>query len=107
VKAKEIMYRVFLPSDVEWRGFPVIPGSGLQLRPEYAQFDAVKKFSLTIPHVEKHTACICDRVLRGIAQPTDCRLFGKACTPRNPIGPCMVSHEGACKIWHTYQVRPS
>ncbi|MDD1660279.1 MAG: hydrogenase formation protein HypD [Methanomicrobiales archaeon] len=107
VKAKEIMYRVFAPSDVEWRGFPVIPGSGLQLRPEYAQFDAVKKFSLTIPHVEKHSACVCDRVLRGIAQPTDCRLFGKACTPRSPVGPCMVSHEGACKIWHTYQVRPS
>jgi hydrogenase expression/formation protein HypD len=107
VKAKEMMYRVFEPADVEWRGFPVIPGSGLQLRPEYARYDAVKKFSLTIPHVEKHSACICDRVLRGIAQPTDCRLFGKGCTPRSPIGPCMVSHEGACRIWHTYQVRPS
>ena len=104
VKAKEMMYRVFEPSDVEWRGFPVIPASGLRLRPEYARYDAVRKFSLTIPHVEKHSACICDRVLRGIAQPTDCRLFGKGCTPRSPIGPCMVSHEGACRIWHTYQV---
>ncbi|MDD1656204.1 MAG: hydrogenase formation protein HypD, partial [Methanomicrobiales archaeon] len=82
VKAKEMMYRVFEPSDVEWRGFPVIPASGLRLRPEYARYDAVRKFSLTIPHVEKHSACICDRVLRGIAQPTDCRLFGKGCTPR-------------------------
>jgi hydrogenase expression/formation protein HypD len=107
VKAKEMMYRVFEPEDVEWRGFPVIPASGLRLRPEYARYDAVRKFSLTIPHVEKHSACICDRVLRGIAQPTDCRLFGKGCTPRSPIGPCMVSHEGACRIWHTYQVRPS
>jgi len=107
VKAKEMMYRVFEPSDVEWRGFPVIPGSGLRLRSEFCRYDAVKKFSLTIPHVEKHSACICDRVLRGIAQPTDCRLFGKGCTPRSPIGPCMVSHEGACRIWHTYRVRPS
>jgi hydrogenase expression/formation protein HypD len=107
VKAKEMMYRVFEPSDVEWRGFPVIPGSGLRLRPEFSRYDAVKKFSLTIPHVEKHSACICDRVLRGIAQPTDCRLFGKGCTPRSPIGPCMVSHEGACRIWHTYRVQPS
>ena len=107
VKAKEMMYRVFESSDVEWRGFPVIKGSGLRLRPEYSQYDAVKKFSLTIPHVEKHSACICDRVLRGIAQPTDCRLFGKGCTPRSPIGPCMVSHEGACRIWHTYRVQPA
>ncbi|MDD1647271.1 MAG: hydrogenase formation protein HypD [Methanomicrobiales archaeon] len=107
VKAKEMMYRVFESSDVEWRGFPVIKGSGLRLRQEYSQYDAVKKFSLTIPHVEKHSACICDRVLRGIAQPTDCRLFGKGCTPRSPIGPCMVSHEGACRIWHTYRVQPA
>jgi len=107
VKAKEMMYRVFESSDVEWRGFPVIKGSGLRLRPEYSQYDAVKKFSLTIPHVEKHSACLCDRVLRGIAQPTDCRLFGKGCTPRSPIGPCMVSHEGACRIWHTYRVQPA
>ncbi len=101
-KAMEMMNRVFEPCDVEWRGFPVIPGSGLRLRKEFEQYDAQKKFGIEIRHVEKHSACICDRVLRGIADPTDCKLFGTACTPRKPVGPCMVSHEGACKIWALY-----
>jgi hydrogenase expression/formation protein HypD len=101
-KAIQMMYEVFEPCDVEWRGFPIIPASGLRLREKYAAYDAQKKFGIEIKHVEKHSACICDRVLRGVADPTDCKLFGKACTPRNPIGPCMVSHEGACKIWALY-----
>jgi hydrogenase expression/formation protein HypD len=105
MKAKEIMGEVFEPCDVEWRGFPVIPGSGLRLRPGFDQYDAQKKFDIEFRHVEKHSACICDKVLRGIAQPSDCKLFDRACTPRTPIGPCMVSHEGACKIWHTYRVK--
>jgi hydrogenase expression/formation protein HypD len=104
-RAKEIMYRVFEPCDSEWRGFPVIPGSGLRLRPEFSAYDAQKKFEIEVRHVDKHTACICDKVLRGIAQPSDCRLFDTACSPRRPVGPCMVSHEGACRIWHTYRVR--
>ncbi len=104
-RARQLMYEVFTPVDAEWRGFPVIPRSGLGLRPEFEQYDAKKKFDLTFRHVEKHSACICDKVLRGIAEPTDCRLFGKSCTPRTPIGPCMVSHEGACKIWHTFRVK--
>jgi hydrogenase expression/formation protein HypD len=107
VRAKEIMYRVFEPCDSEWRGFPVIPGSGLRLRPEFSVYDAQKKFDIEVRHVDKHTACICDKVLRGIAQPSDCRLFDTACSPRRPVGPCMVSHEGACRIWHTYRVRES
>ena len=105
VKAKNLMYEVFAPSDVEWRGFPVIPGSGLMLKKEYEQYDAQKKFGIVFRHVGKHSACICDKVLRGIAQPSDCKMFGKACTPRTPVGPCMVSHEGACKIWHLYHTK--
>jgi hydrogenase expression/formation protein HypD len=101
-KARQIMYKVFEPCDVEWRGFPVISGSGLRLRYEFEQYDAQKKYNIVFEHVGKHTACICDRVLRGIASPSDCRLFGKACSPRTPVGPCMVSHEGACRIWHVY-----
>ncbi len=104
-KAQALMYDVFESCDVEWRGFPVIPGSGLRLKPEFEQYDAQKKFDIEIRHVDKHSACICDRVLRGIAQPSDCKLFGKVCTPRTPVGPCMVSHEGACKIWHLYESR--
>jgi hydrogenase expression/formation protein HypD len=104
-KAQDLMYQVFEPTDVEWRGFPIIPHSGLRLKPSFAQYDAQKKFDLEFRHVSKHTACICDRVLRGIAEPSDCKLFGKVCNPRTPVGPCMVSHEGACKIWHLYHVR--
>lgn len=102
-KAQKLMWDVFEPSDVEWRGFPVIPASGLRLKPEFEQYDAQKKYGIVFRRVGKHSACICDKVLRGIAEPTDCKLFGKVCTPRTPVGPCMVSHEGACKIWHTYQ----
>jgi len=105
VKAKKVMYEVFEPSDVEWRGFPVIPGSGLRLKKAFEQYDAQKKYGIVFKHVGKHPACICDKVLRGLSQPSDCRMFGKACTPRTPVGPCMVSHEGACRIWHMYNVR--
>ncbi|MBN2733471.1 MAG: hydrogenase formation protein HypD [Methanomicrobiaceae archaeon] len=101
-KAMNMLYEVFEPCDVEWRGFPVIPDSGLKLKKEFEKYDALKKFGVQIKHVEKNSACICDKVLRGIADPSDCKLFGKACTPQNPVGPCMVSHEGACKIWALY-----
>ena len=105
IKAKKVMYDVFEPSDVEWRGFPVIPQSGLRLKSEFEQYDAQKKFGIVFRHITKHSACICDKVLRGIAQPSDCRLFAKSCTPRSPVGPCMVSHEGACRIWHMYHIK--
>jgi len=107
LKARKVMYEVFEPFDVEWRGFPVIPKSGLRLKKEFEQYDAQKKFAIEFRHITKHSACICDRVLRGIAQPSDCRLFAKVCTPRSPVGPCMVSHEGACKIWHMYHTKNS
>jgi hydrogenase expression/formation protein HypD len=106
VRAKELMYEVFETCDAEWRGFPVIPKSGLRLKERFAAYDAQKKFDVEIRHVDKHSACICDQVLRGVASPTDCKLFGKACTPRRPVGACMVSHEGACKIWYLYQRKP-
>jgi hydrogenase expression/formation protein HypD len=104
-KAKKIMYDVFEPFDVEWRGFPVIPGSGLRLKKEFEHYDAQKKFDIVFRHISKHSSCICDKVLRGISQPSDCRLFAKICSPRSPVGPCMVSHEGACRIWHTYHTK--
>jgi hydrogenase expression/formation protein HypD len=105
LKAQKIMYDVFEPCDVEWRGFPVIEKSGLRLKKEFEQYDAQKKFGLVFKKVSKHSACLCDKVLRGIAQPSDCKLFGRVCSPRTPVGPCMVSHEGACKIWHLYQIK--
>lgn len=105
LKAKRVMYEVFERCDVEWRGFPVIPGSGLRLKKEFENYDAQKKFGIVFRHISKHTACICDKILRGISQPSDCKLFSKVCNPRTPVGPCMVSHEGACKIWHMYQTK--
>lgn len=105
VKAQRLMHDVFEPTDVEWRGFPVIPRSGLKLKKEFEQYDAQKKFNLIFEKVTKKSGCICDKVLRGIVNPTDCKLFGTACTPRVPVGPCMVSHEGACKIWYQYNQR--
>ena len=79
--------------------------SGLALKPEFEAFDAQKKFDLVYAKVTKNSGCICDRVLRGLADPSDCKLYGKACTPRVPVGPCMVSHEGACRIWYQYQLQ--
>lgn len=105
MKAKKLMFDVFELSDVEWRGFPVIPKSGLILKKEFEQYDAQKKFGIVFKHVGKHSACICDKILRGISQPSDCKLFGRICSPRSPVGPCMVSHEGACKIWHLYRIK--
>lgn len=102
VKAQRLMHEVFTPTDVEWRGFPVIPNSGLMLKPEFECYDAQKKFDLVYEKVTKKAGCICDKVLRGLAEPSDCKLYGKACTPRVPVGPCMVSHEGACRIWYQY-----
>ncbi len=78
LKAKKVMYEVFEPFDVEWRGFPVIPGSGLRLKKEFEHYDAQKKFDIVFRHISKHSACNCDKVLRGIAQPSDCRLFAKS-----------------------------
>jgi hydrogenase expression/formation protein HypD len=101
--AQKLMQEVFIPTDVEWRGFPVIPDSGLKLRSEFEAFDAQKKFALVYTRATKNSGCICDLVLRGVAVPSDCKLYRKSCTPRVPIGPCMVSHEGACRIWHQYQ----
>jgi len=105
MKAKKLMFDVFELSDVEWRGFPVISKSGLILKKEFEQYDAQKKFGIVFRHVGKHSACICDKILRGISQPSDCKLFGRICSPRSPVGPCMVSHEGACKIWHLYRIK--
>jgi len=101
-KARELLFKVFEQVNVEWRGFPIIPRSGLRLRAPYRKHDALELFRVVITQTPTQTACICDRVLRGLASPSDCRLFGRSCTPRKPIGPCMVSHEGACRIWFQY-----
>jgi len=86
----------------EWRGLGAIPDSALRVRPEFAAWDAERKFGLDYGPVPDHKACECGAILRGVKTPTACKLFGTVCTPDNPVGSCMVSSEGACAAHYTY-----
>lgn len=101
-KAREIMFEVFEPADSIWRGIGTIPGSGLVLREAYRSFDAARRFPVTPPNPREHVGCRCGELLRGLIMPTDCPIFGKACAPEHPVGPCMVSTEGPCAAYHKY-----
>lgn len=101
--ALRMMEKVFEPCSDLWRGLGRIEESGLTLRGEYEDLDAVKKFGLHIPETDKATACRCGDVITGRLAPTGCPLFGKRCTPEDPVGPCMVSSEGACAAYYKYQ----
>jgi len=101
-KALHILYEVFEPSDTVWRGIGNIPGSGLGIRDKYARFDAVKMFDIDVPVSVEDPDCICGEILTGVKKPSDCALFGTACTPVNPRGACMVSSEGTCSAWYKY-----
>ena len=100
--AQAVMARVFHVADAEWRGLGCVPASGLAIKPEYARYDARIALPAEVPAPRAHTGCRCGEVLRGTLDPPDCALFGRACTPARPIGPCMVSAEGACAAWHQY-----
>jgi hydrogenase expression/formation protein HypD len=100
--ALKLMERVFEPSPARWRGMGEITGSGLKIRKEYKRFDAEAAFDIKAEPAIEHKGCICGQILRGVKTPADCRLFAKACTPENPIGPCMVSAEGSCSAYYLY-----
>jgi len=102
--ARKILEQVFVPEDRVWRGLGKIPKSGLGIRREYADYDALKRFGLQIPEGEKKSPCRCGDVIRGRIPPRACPLFGKACTPEDPVGPCMVSGEGACAAAYKYGI---
>ncbi|MCP4132153.1 MAG: hydrogenase formation protein HypD [bacterium] len=102
VHAIDLMYKVFEKADAHWRGIGVIPNSGLSIREEYAAFDAVKKFPVTVPEPKEAPGCRCGDLLRGLIAPTECPLFGTACTPEHAVGPCMVSFEGPCSAYYKY-----
>jgi len=103
-RAVAIMNECFEPEDAEWRGIGTIPMSGLKLREGFRHRDIRSVFELDVPaEGEPLTACSCGEVLKGIKIPTDCRLFGKACTPDRPVGPCMVSSEGSCAAYYKYK----
>jgi hydrogenase expression/formation protein HypD len=101
-KAQVLVAEVFAACDTAWRGIGVIPGSGLRIAERYAAFDAERKFGVPVAYTPARTACRCGDVLKGKIVPGDCPLFGKACVPEEPYGPCMVSSEGTCAAYYKY-----
>lgn len=102
VAAQRVLAQVYAVADAEWRGMGVIPASGLRMRDEFAEFDIERVEPIEIERGGKKSACRCGDVLRGLINPTDCPLFGRACKPLHAIGPCMVSVEGVCAAWFKY-----
>ncbi|MCL1978576.1 MAG: hydrogenase formation protein HypD, partial [Methanomassiliicoccaceae archaeon] len=104
--ARKLMDDTFVEVDREWRGFPMIPKSALALKPEFAAHDATvvhEKVLAATPEVEGEAAgCKCGEVLRGLIKSEDCPMFGTACKPSSPKGPCMVSAEGNCSIAYRF-----
>lgn len=100
--ARKVIAEVMESCDSEWRGLGVIPGSGQRLRETYKDYDARIKFRLPKVEGRSNPACRCGEVLQGKCRPSDCKVFGKGCTPQHPIGACMVSNEGACSAYYQY-----
>ena len=105
LKAQALIDRYFKKVSLfRWRGLGNVPNSGLKLRDEFAEYNAeiVYKDILPIAEIEDHKLCICGDILRGMAKPKECTIFGTACKPTSPIGSCMVSSEGACSAYYKY-----
>jgi hydrogenase expression/formation protein HypD len=108
VPAQTTLWKVFRQVSGTWRGIAEVRGGNLDLRPEWAHLDARRRFRIETGPVRDAEAevrakgCICGSIMLGLANPGECALFGKACTPSSPVGSCMVSSEGQCRIWHTY-----
>ncbi len=101
-KAQEILEQVFEPCDTRWRGIGVIPDSGLQIRPEFAAFDATQRLPVAVEEPREQLGCLCGEILKGKVTPRQCPLFGSVCTPEDPVGACMVSSEGTCAAEYKY-----
>ncbi len=105
-RARNLVAEVFeLRPEFEWRGLGRVPYSGLRIKRAYREFDAESRFALTEEPAPENKACQCPAIIRGVKKPTDCPVFGSVCTPRNPIGACMVSSEGACAAYYKYRHR--
>ena len=100
--AKKMMEEVFTLRDDWWRGLGILPKSGLGLHPHYSDYDAEKQIIVEVEPTREDKGCICGEILKGLKSPKECKLFGKACTPDNPVGACMVSSEGACHAVFRY-----
>jgi len=102
VKAQEAIQEVFSLRDEWWRGLGTLPNSGLGVNDKYADFDAERMIPVEVEPTREDKGCICGEILKGLKKPNDCKLFGKACTTSNPVGACMVSHEGACNAYFRF-----
>lgn len=101
--AQKATDEVFETSSASWRGIGIIPDSGLSIRQEYSEFDAIKRFNIEVQEIDDAPGCICGSILMGKNRPHECKYFGKKCTPSNPVGPCMVSSEGTCAAYFKYK----
>lgn len=101
--ARTVIQKYFDRVDVRWRGIGIVPASGLKLKSEYARYDAEKQLDIRTPPVETEQGCLCGEILKGKIEPPECPLFAKICTPLKPVGPCMVSSEGACVAYYKYE----
>jgi len=112
LEAQARLWRVFEPQGGRWRGIAHVPNGNLRLRDEFAAWDARRRFDIDLASLWDHAPpalvaqCQCGDIMAGIASPHDCALFGRECTPDAPVGACMVSAEGTCKIWHQYGGHP-
>jgi hydrogenase expression/formation protein HypD len=105
VKAQALIEKYFdKVSLFKWRGLGNVPQSGLRLKAEFSRYDAEVRYDAILPkqEIEDHKLCICGDILRGMAHPTECTIFGTACKPSSPVGSCMVSSEGACAAYYKY-----
>ena len=103
-KAQSMVAEVFeLRPSFEWRGLGELPYSALRIKSAFARFDAERRFGIEVKAAPENAACQCPAIIRGVKKPTECAIFGTACTPRNPIGSCMVSAEGACAAYYKYR----
>jgi hydrogenase expression/formation protein HypD len=106
--AQDQLWRVFRPTGGRWRGIAHVPNGNLRLRDEFAHLDARRRFTIDLPSLWDWAPpslaqdCICGDIMAGLASPDRCRLFGRECVPDTPVGACMVSTEGTCRIWHAY-----
>jgi hydrogenase expression/formation protein HypD len=101
-RAKEYLEEVFKVTNSRWRGLGVIPNSGYELNKKYEEYDALKHFGMQYEADNQDSLCKCGEILKGRITPIDCDLFNTSCSPDSPIGPCMVSSEGACRAYYTY-----
>jgi hydrogenase expression/formation protein HypD len=110
--AQAQLWRVFRPVGGRWRGIAHVPNGNLRLGDEWAHADARRRFRIDLARLWDHAPpalaqqCICGDIMAGIASPTGCPLFGRSCTPEAPVGACMVSSEGTCRIWAQYGGHP-